>query len=188
MELRYLFTPYGEITSCRILCQGDSTGEGGAAMVRLGTTEQAVQAVQGLRGHRIRGSLHPLIVRFADTAEVKARKQARQMQMQGGSAAMSDNGSSQLGGPAASSQVLHPDYNPFARLAEMPPAFNPGLLPVAANSTQCVSSLYVANLPPDTSKLFLYEMFSPFGAILSVKVRSLVGRNNALTLWHLAPT
>lgn len=27
------------------------------------------------------------------------------------------------------------------------------------------------NLPPDADKLFLYEKFSPYGAILSVKVR-----------------
>ncbi|KAF6236926.1 hypothetical protein COO60DRAFT_1632412 [Scenedesmus sp. NREL 46B-D3] len=41
----------------------------------------------------------------------------------------------------------------------------------AANSAKPVSSsLYIKNLPPDADKLFLYEKFSPFGAILSVKV------------------
>jgi RNA recognition motif-containing protein len=35
----------------------------------------------------------------------------------------------------------------------------------------CVfSHLPLQNLPPDADKLFLYEKFSPFGAILSVKV------------------
>jgi RNA recognition motif-containing protein len=30
--------------------------------------------------------------------------------------------------------------------------------------------LFLQNLPPDADKLFLYEKFSPYGAILSVKV------------------
>lgn len=36
-----------------------------------------------------------------------------------------------------------------------------------------VASLYVKNLPPLADKLFLYEKFAPFGAILSVKVSAL---------------
>ncbi len=32
------------------------------------------------------------------------------------------------------------------------------------------SSLYVKNLPPEADKLYLYEKFAPYGAILSVKI------------------
>ena len=37
------------------------------------------------------------------------------------------------------------------------------------------SSVYVKNLPQDADKLYLYEKFSPYGGISSVKVRAATG-------------
>lgn len=39
-----------------------------------------------------------------------------------------------------------------------------------AQHQQLSSSLYIKNLHPDADKLFLYERFAPYGAILSVKI------------------
>jgi hypothetical protein len=77
-ELRQLFSPFGTVTMCRVLHQGDTTGQGGAALVRLSSMDDATAAVQALQGHRVLGALHPLIIRFADSAEIKAKKQAKQ--------------------------------------------------------------------------------------------------------------
>lgn len=42
--------------------------------------------------------------------------------------------------------------------------------PAGASPKPVSASLYIKNLPTDADKLFLYEKFSPYGAILSVKV------------------
>ena len=75
--MRQLFSPYGEVVTSRVLYQGDSTGQGGAALVRMASTDDASRAVQALQGRELFGAMHPLVVRFADNAEIKAKKQAK---------------------------------------------------------------------------------------------------------------
>lgn len=48
--------------------------------------------------------------------------------------------------------------------------FGSGCTPAALSPKPVSASLYIKNLPLDADKLFLYEKFSPYGAILSVKV------------------
>lgn len=45
-----------------------------------------------------------------------------------------------------------------------------GLLTALVSPSTTVCHVLFQNLPTDADKLFLYEKFSPFGAILSVKV------------------
>lgn len=75
--LRQLFSPYGEVVMSRALHQGDSIVQGGAALVRMASMQEATRAVQALQGQKLYGALHPLVVRFADSAEIKAKKQAK---------------------------------------------------------------------------------------------------------------
>ncbi len=52
--------------------------QGSGALVRMGTVEEAMRAVQHLHNQRLPGSAAPLVVRYADSAEQKAKRQARQ--------------------------------------------------------------------------------------------------------------
>mmetsp|Transcript_38000 Transcript_38000/g.84623 ORF Transcript_38000/g.84623 Transcript_38000/m.84623 type:complete len:438 (+) Transcript_38000:224-1537(+) len=265
-ELRQLFSPFGLVTMCRVLHQGDQTGQGGAALVRMSTLDEAARSIQGLQGQRVLGAVQPLVVRFADTAEIKARKQAKQVGAAISASAVQQQhlllshqryaGTAYPGGLAtmgtAATSLSHIMHQPITLAAGpgsqaataayfttpvassagtlavgaagMPLAAHPGtygaaqahdgtgglyitdpsstyalaaaptgssrgmhaaasasplMMPAAAGGAASlalpaaslpVASLYVRNLPPEADKVFLYEKFSPFGAILSVKV------------------
>ena len=73
---------------CRILHRGDDL-RGAGALVRMNNVAAASQAILALHGHypQIQPggevSSMPLLVRYADSPEEKARKQARKEQMAG---------------------------------------------------------------------------------------------------------
>lgn len=85
-DLRELFSPYGNIQECRILHRGDDL-RGAGALVRMSTIDQAANAIAALNGLTPRGAVgealtsQPLLVRYADSPEEKARKQARKEQL-----------------------------------------------------------------------------------------------------------
>lgn len=270
-ELRQLFSPYGTVTMCRVLHQGDATGHGGASLVRLSSMDDAIRAVQALQGHRVQGALHPLIIRFADSAEIKAKKQAKSIPPLVAAGPQSVELTSRTGQPSgpgpprtssrqnpyssipsssappsfapltsmgapgglggvsaplqpyygvssvASPSIIGMGLGPSPGMGHSIPGQQPGipglpgmggmtssasmggmplspLDPYMSNpdyslhraphnlsalpgtpstvgvSAMAVASLYVKNMPPLADKLFLYEKFAPFGAILSVKI------------------
>ena len=73
-ELLQLFTPFGPVHECRVLHTGDGL-KGAGALVRMATVEAATAAINGINGRTPQGSSLPLLVRFADSPEEKARKQ-----------------------------------------------------------------------------------------------------------------
>lgn len=80
-ELKALFKPYGEIVECRVLNAGqggDPSIRGMGALVRMGSVDQATASIDALSQKVPAGGTLPLIVRYADTAEDKARRQQRQ--------------------------------------------------------------------------------------------------------------
>eukprot|EP00798_Chlamydomonas_sp_ICE-L_P006185 gene6185-2801_t len=234
-ELRQLFSQYGAVSLSRVLHQGDQTGQGGAALVRMSTVDEAHNAVSRLNGQRVLGALNPLIVRFSDSAEIKARKQAKMTSnpnyhshprvaapfpgpggMRGGNyhqqSSLLNGQYAAPGGSDPSQQHLYlEDPNqPFTGHGNHPggtggrPGLAPGGpgsgypgggMPIAnggghmmggfggvaggggygmgagnAPGMAQTASLYIKNLPLEGDKLMLYEKFSPFGAILSVKL------------------
>lgn len=253
------------MVSSKILHYGDQSGQGGAALVRMASLEEAAAAVTGLSGQRLSSSGHALVVRFADSADIKAKKQAKQIAAQqqqllatqplhyayayspldsttpstlvtgpqtlglipgvasaptavaypsmgttatdlystaAGSAVMMPGSSTTLGsmgsmgsGPLGSSMSHHHVYQPTgadggplymspsdgAAVVQQSGHLMPGSMLQGAGpralmagpptgTVAAISSLYVRNMPDNTDKLFLYEKFAPFGAILSVKV------------------
>lgn len=69
-ELRALFSPYGAVIECRVLHSGTArsdSGTGAGALVRMGTVDEAAEAIAHLHNRRLAGSVMPLVVRFADT-------------------------------------------------------------------------------------------------------------------------
>lgn len=90
-------------------------GQGGAALVRLSSLDDATRAVQALQGHRVLGALHPLIIRFADSAEIKAKKQARQLTTTA-AGLVRPGAAAPIGNPAVAAAALS-RYNPYTSLA-----------------------------------------------------------------------
>lgn len=55
------------------------SGTGAGALVRMATVDEAAEAIAHLHNQRLAGSVMPLVVRFADSQEQKAKKAARQV-------------------------------------------------------------------------------------------------------------
>ncbi|KAK9824558.1 hypothetical protein WJX72_011295 [[Myrmecia] bisecta] len=73
-QLVNLLSPFGSILECRVLHAGD-TLRGAGALVRLSSVEEASRAIEALNNQALGGEGGPpLLVRYADTPEEKARK------------------------------------------------------------------------------------------------------------------
>lgn len=84
-DLKELFGPFGAVQECRILHRGDDI-RGAGALVRMNNVAAASHAILALNGHIPRSqsgdfSSMPLLVRYADSPEEKARKQAKKEQL-----------------------------------------------------------------------------------------------------------
>eukprot|EP00879_Flechtneria_rotunda_P002085 GHRR01002265.1.p2 GENE.GHRR01002265.1~~GHRR01002265.1.p2 ORF type:complete len:183 (+),score=46.42 GHRR01002265.1:32-550(+) len=122
----------------------------------MSNVEEAAQAIAHLHNQRLQGSSLPLVVRYADSQEQKAKKAARQHKQY--DRFMQYN--MPMGGY---SQHQHAD----------PMGYYPGpsgLYPRPASYNSATCSVYIKYLPEQTDRLWLYEKFAPFGAVLSVKV------------------
>ena len=77
-DLRALFAPHGAVAECKLLHRGDGGAAAGAgALVRVGSVHEARRAIAALHGQRLPGAAAALVVRFADSAEQKAKRAAR---------------------------------------------------------------------------------------------------------------
>ena len=71
-----LFAPFGSIQDCRLLHSGDGS-RGVGALVRMGSVDEATQAIEALNNRvPTGGATLQLLVRYADTAEEKRAKRA----------------------------------------------------------------------------------------------------------------
>jgi RNA recognition motif-containing protein len=79
-ELRNLFGQWGTVMECRVLHSGPGrdNAQGAGALVRMNSVEEASKAIAHLHNHRLQGTTIPLVVRYADSQEQKAKKAARQ--------------------------------------------------------------------------------------------------------------
>jgi len=57
---------------------GRDNGAGAGALIRMSSVEEAAQAIAHLHNQRLAGSALPLVVRYADSQEQKAKRTARQ--------------------------------------------------------------------------------------------------------------
>jgi RNA recognition motif-containing protein len=137
--VREIFGAYGAVTSVRVL----STPEGAdnaAALVRFNDVAQAMWLVDNLNGNIPKGLSGPVIVRYANPSG-KGKGDAKG---EGKDDRFSPYGKG--GGGAA-----------------------PAPLPINFGQGEEGSNLYIRGLPPTADDLYLYKVFAPVGAILSVK-------------------
>ena len=180
LELEVLFRPFGNIITSRVLTDTATGLSRGVGFVRFDKNTEAETAISALNGKTLTGSTQPLLVKFAN--------QAKSGQLPGGASASTAVGatsgaapiSRRLGGnsfPGTGGPIRHTvtnvRYNPVSTLVAATAASQAlAQLPTASVSlsnpqTWCI---FVYNLPENTEDGVLYKLFSPYGAIASVRV------------------
>eukprot|EP00882_Tetradesmus_deserticola_P002382 GHRQ01002541.1.p2 GENE.GHRQ01002541.1~~GHRQ01002541.1.p2 ORF type:complete len:342 (+),score=117.56 GHRQ01002541.1:178-1203(+) len=166
-ELRALFSPYGSVIECRVLHSGtgrDTAGVGAGALVRMASVEEAAQAIAHLHNQRLAGSVLPLVVRYADSQEQKQKKAQRQQRQQHDRYSAPGSYGYPPMAPAGPYHHQHQHAEHMGYYSAAPHAAYGG------GSAGSMCSVYIKYLPEVTDRLWLYEKFAPFGAVLSVKV------------------
>lgn len=156
-DLKTIFGAYGTVTQTRLLqtqaTNNDPTGES-IALVRMVDTEQAQWLVDNLNGNIPQGLQRPVAVRFADGGKGRAEKGAGRGSPYGAGALKRGL---DIGGTEPEFQ--HAITETLAALGQKKNQLG------ADGSDQ--SCLYVKDLPPTASELYLYQVFAPLGAIES---------------------
>ncbi|KAH3758491.1 ELAV like protein 2/3/4 [Pelomyxa schiedti] len=151
-ELGEVFSRFGKVIDAKILTDPKSGLNRGAGFVRFERRSDAEIAINSLNGICIPGmSNRGLVVKVADQSTEKA--------------------SHSLMPPILSA---YSRYNPLS-ITGYPglPGFDQNFLmpqTPAPNSQQSQNAIFIYNLPADADDFLLYKLFSPFGAVMSVKV------------------
>jgi ELAV/HuD family splicing factor len=182
--LESFFGPYGAIIQSKVLLdpQGQSRGCG---FVRFDQNKEAENAIAALHGKVPPGGTAELVVKYASTQSTGGLSSSSQsgsiptvsgMQSWNQSKSKGSSGSAG-GGPMKSSmqlQNMQLRYNPLGALSTSVTGGGfqhttiPGLMQtVQGTQTWCI---FVYNLPAEAEDTTLYQLFSPFGKISSVKV------------------
>jgi RNA recognition motif-containing protein len=188
-DVQQLFEAYGAVMDVKLFPCLDQF-RGASALVRMASTEAAERAIQSLNNSSPPGCAQSLIVRFAESPAEKAARLSRRerqqqmlqrgvlqpslaaglgaldpMQIQQALAALSLNGL-----PLTAAGASMPG-NGQAGVPRMPPAVGPagaGLPPVYQAPVQ--SSICVKGLPPTADRLWVYENFARFGALVGMRI------------------
>jgi len=192
-DLNSLFSPYGTVLESKLLLDIATNASRGQALVRFEQVDSATKSVKALNGYIFQDPDKPLIVKYAENEEEKKLKRLKQQQKQ---VAMIPSGSSSASvaniqrqqqfrfSPYPSpttSPINHPLYQTYYQnVPNLPTIHSPLLtsIPPTTNTTIAGGSggpndrtnLYVFNLPPEADDALLYRLFSPCGAIASVKI------------------
>ena len=176
LELEALFRPYGTIITSRVLVESSNGLSRGVGFVRFDKNAEAETAISALSGKVLPGSTQPLLVKFAN--QPKGAQVPPVVPGAVGSIVPFQrrvpvgNNFSATGGPIRHSGA-NVRYNPVSTLVAasggtQPLSPLPSTLPIAGSPQMWC--LFVYNLPETTEDNLLYQLFSPFGAISSVKV------------------
>ena len=157
-KLLALFSKFGNILTNKLLTNPDGSSRG-AGFVRYTTNSEALTAIDSMSGKTLPDSNGPLTVKLAIPP---ASKQNTNM-------GISTSTISGIGGAVSRNTNIHlainQNMNSNATIGggTMPPPLNNGLIGQPA-------SVYVYGLQPTHTELTLYELFSPFGGVLNVKL------------------
>lgn len=187
MDLEGLFRPFGSIITSRILVDTATGLSRGVGFVRFDKNTEAETAISALNGKSLHGCTQPLLVKYANqpksgqplgstlstTSSSTVSSLSRRV---GGS-----NSFPSTGGPIRHA-VANVRYNPVSTLMAATAATQAlSQLPGAAAAASMAATMgipsnpqawciFVYNLPESTEDSLLYQLFSPFGAISSVRV------------------
>jgi len=140
--LRDLFSGYGSVKWSKFMVKEGQPTA--AAMVQFEDSAQAAWVVENLDGNIPQSLEHPIRVQFKSKGK----------------------------GKGASLPTAATSPKPMMPARAAPYVGNPPLHAQSAIVTDDNSNLYIKGLPPTCDKVYLYEIFAPFGGITSVKVTS----------------
>ena len=172
--LESIFEPFGKIITSKILI--DNTGlSKGVGFVRFDKHTEAEAAIASLNGTMLPGSPQPILVKFANQSKPAGVQAANNTAPVALVNALSRRTAHTLnpsgaGGPMRHSLAANLRFNPVS--AVIPSAIPTAIptVPAAAALHPAGFCIFVYNLPEATQESLLYQLFSPFGAISSVKV------------------
>jgi len=156
------FSPFGEIIDSKVLKDPKTTQSRGVGFVRYSNQQQAQAAISSLNGVQMAENSQPIQVKFAEVMEEKLRRRKN---------------NALLLQPTVFAQP-GARYTPYVQ----PTVYGGGLIaqPMFAFATPTPQPqyraltgghcLFVYNLPPTAGEDLMYQLFSPYGAVLNVKV------------------
>ena len=160
-----LFSKFGKVVDVKFFSHLDQL-RGGSALVKMDSVQSAAGAIQGLDGYVPADSMHALIVRFAESTNEKLQRLEKQKgiltslsvqskQLQGlltsiRQPLLHDNGSVLIESP----QCDHTGYNDTSRST--------------MNTSNGYGIVCIDNAPDVVNRLWMYEQFSKYGAIMSI--------------------
>ncbi|XP_051741337.1 ELAV-like protein 2 isoform X1 [Ctenopharyngodon idella] len=152
MELDQLFSPYGRIITSRILVDRITGVSKGVGFIYFDLHTEAEEAIKGLNAQKPPGCTEPITVKFARHSKQKS-SQAFVFERR-------------LMCPAQRFR-LGKLFNVLHRVKSRFPPEAASSLPAYADAGCCI---FVDNLAPDTDENILWQLFCPFGAVITVKV------------------
>eukprot|EP01132_Coremiostelium_polycephalum_P006808 gene6808-8447_t len=171
-QLVSLFSKYGTILESKLLLDIATNTSRGQALVRFSEVDAATKSIKALNDFVFPGSDKPIIVRYAKNEDEKDKKkqklttQTQQQQKRTSNLRFSPY-------PSPSVSPLTSTLYPFYQVPTLPTIHSPligGTTPTMIPAGTDPTNLYVYNLPPDADDALLYRLFSPSGAISSVKI------------------
>ena len=188
-ELDALFAPHGTIIASRVLVDATSGTSKGVGFVRFDKRGEAEMAIAKLNGALLHGATEPIVVKHANYPSLSSPT----------TTTLHNNSSRSMRHYAQHHhQQQHQQVKPMPRFAvnhyqqqqqqqqqllieprfvvqqkqiTSPQQTTPAQLPVAAAAAQVGWCLFVYNLAPETvDESVLWQLFGPFGAVLSVKL------------------
>lgn len=178
-ELLALFRPFGSIITSKILIDTQTGLSRGVGFVRYDKHCEAESAIATLNGKLLPASTQPILVKFANQGKTVGGGGNQQPSVASTAAivALSRRGTPAFnpsgtgGGPMRhSSMAANVRFNPVSITPGMSVAALTSMVANAAPSASPGYCVFVYNLPEQTQDSLLYQLFSPYGAIASVKV------------------
>jgi len=176
-DLESLFRPFGTIITSKILIDTTTGLSRGVGFVRFDKNSEAETAITAMNGKVLPGSTQPLMVKFANQPKPSAGQTSNATDAVNPVAVASMTRRtvgtySTTGGPMRNT-MANVRYNPVSALATgATGSISPltGLPTLTTSATGQGWCIFAYNLPETTEDSLLYQLFSPFGAITSVKV------------------
>jgi len=183
-KLSILFNPFGQIITHKVLYNPDGSSRG-VGFVRFDKRSEAQAAIDAMNGKSLDGATVPLSVKFAIPPAVKNLNQALGVNIAQNPVAAA----AMMAAGGGRNQNVR--FSPMASGSGNNPQGVVGMMAAAAAAQQSLQTpiqnalsgpldqtgrsmgpwcVYVYGLQPTASEVTLYQLFAPFGAILSVRL------------------
>ena len=196
-ELKALFGTYGELLDVKVLIDKNTGLSRCIGMVKFAALEDAVRAKDALNGHGMGPRANSLVVKFAESEESRLQRREKRLlrmnqfnvpqnlhQMNGFYQPYGTTGFEQMGYPnfyrsyGSLPGVYSNSYQTVSGPSQMGNKMNSRYQPYSTNSSFMTPdsthgpkhSLFVFHIPPSVDDAMIYQLFVPFGALISAKV------------------